>query len=321
MRFLDMINVVAETTGVGKRDSLPTGAKNQIIDWININYEKVWNAYPWEDIKEIELSLTTSDGIITLPNYVDDVIAVRNSTTPLPNISVVHVHNHDPDDLDGAGTPAGWYHISASPVLTPLAAAGIVKIASSSASDSSGTVRVEGVLNNETVFEEASLNGTTKASTTQTFDVLHNLTKPTTVGRVTIYNSSDAALATISPQENRARYKRIKLRPIVGSSTTIKVMCRRKFERMSSNHDSLLLSRAETAILKLTIADIFAYLGKMDKGGVYRNQGEEELNIAVRNETRINAKANQVLPLSGVFGRSGISSWDITVTGKSLLGI
>jgi len=142
MRFLDIINYVAENSGMGKRDSLLTGAKNLIIDWVNVNYEKVWNAYPWEDIKEIEISLTTSDGVVTLPNYVDDVTAVRNSTTPLKNYSVLHIHNFDPDDLDTAGTPDGWYHISASPVLTPLSAAGTVKIASSSASDGlSSTVK------------------------------------------------------------------------------------------------------------------------------------------------------------------------------------
>ena len=118
MRVIDLINQCAETTHMGERNNLPTKNKNFILDALNIEYEKIYRNYPWDNVKVFNVSATTSDGILILPSYVESVRAARITTSPLLPIGELFINNFKPENFDEAGTPTGYTFLPKSPVLT-----------------------------------------------------------------------------------------------------------------------------------------------------------------------------------------------------------
>jgi len=182
MRVIDIINHVCEVVGAGERDNIGTKTKNMVLDILNIEYEKVYNLYPWDDTKVLNVSATTTDGVLIFPSYVDAITAVRRTTSPLLPIGHIFVNNYSPGDFTQAGTPVGYIPLAPSPVLTQPSAATTVSILSNSTSDNSGVVRVEGLSGGVTAFEELSLDGTTEVNGTTSFTEINQVTKPRTTG-------------------------------------------------------------------------------------------------------------------------------------------
>lgn len=78
--------------------------------------------------------------------------------------------------------------------------ASTLKIVSSSASDSSQTVRVEGLVSGLPDFEDFSLNGTTAVTGSKSFTRVDRVVKSaTTIGRITVTSNSDNVTIVVLP--------------------------------------------------------------------------------------------------------------------------
>ena len=275
------------------------------MDNLNIQYKKIYDAYPWDDIKLFNVETTTTDGVIRLPNNVDQVRAVRIDKSVLYPKGEIHTFNFNPDAYDTAGTPYGYIHKPDSPLLVDSTTTEALDIVSTSTSDntaSSLTVRVEGESGGELISSEVDLNGTTDVPTSSfTLGTITSITKPLTTGSVKVKAQDGTVLATLLPHQYKSAYKTIQLSPIVNSSTTVKLMCLRKFERLVSDNDSILIDRAESAIIELTKAKIYDYLEMDVKAQTARTLAADDLRVALLNETRVNDKEMRVLPATGGF--------------------
>jgi len=323
MQVIDIINVVAEAAHVGKRTQIKSSVKTYILDRLNIEYKKMFNSYGWDDIKLFNLDVTTSDGIVTLPRYVDSVRAVRRDTNPLLPLGELQTFNYDPASFDtasnGLNTSSGYIHYPSSALFVDASADGVIQFKSSSVSDETAsalTIRIEGLTSDHPSVEENDLNGTTLVSTTASFDAgdVIKISKPLTTGTVIIYAANGTTeLGRIGPDEYQSYYKRIQLNPVVDESTTVTIMCTRKFERLVSDNDSLNIPRLESAVIHFTTAEVMDWTGHPNANNE-RAKGQDAIKTALLEENTKNSKNIVIRPASGLMDFHN-DNFDVTVTG------
>ena len=308
MRTLDILYHLAESVGIGDRDNLTTAVRNLILDYLNIEYEQAYNIRDWDDIKIINFSATTTNGVVTLPHHVDSIRAVRIGNSAYVPHSELEVWAYNPAGFDTAGTVYGYMKLPSKPLLTDATAAGILQFKSSDNTDdvagSTLTVRIEGEVSGLPTSEEANLNGSTLVPTSTSFDAgsIVSITKPLTTGRITIYAADGTTeLGSAGPDDQRFSYKRIQLANIVDTSTTVHFIALRKFERLVSDNDSVIIPAAEAAIIKNTRAELLDYLEKHTAGGIERAKGTDSLRLAIHKEDNMDESGKRVLPKIGRF--------------------
>lgn len=144
------------------------------------------------------------------------------------------------------GTPefARFYGISA--IARDLTGSITLQAKSSSVSDTSVSLRIEGyvdsaktILGYDTITLNSSSPTTYQASTSPvTFYGITKITKSgDTVGYVTIADNSSNVLATIMPVERASRYVVLKLGLIPDAVYSIKILFKRKVNRMVNDYD------------------------------------------------------------------------------------
>jgi hypothetical protein len=180
------------------------------VNWQNINYSYTFNtvagtqryALPDDFSKEISCADTTNDTVL-------------NKTT-LDEL----VRNYQ--DLDDSGTVQRYAIIEDCVKAQPTAASALA-IVSSSASDTTQTVLVRGIVSGAETYESVTLTGTTPANTTKSYTRIKGISKSAaTTGYVTITSNSAAVTNAVIPGETlETRYKLALLHYIPSSIYTI----------------------------------------------------------------------------------------------------
>lgn len=318
MRVIDIINQAVEESGIGRRGEIKSKTKDLVLDKLNTIYESIYTVHPWREAKIFNLSVTTTDGIVTLPYYVDTIRAARTgSNLPLVPINEVKLNLVAPESFDNTGSPSRFMHLSKSPVETQPSSASAITIASSSASDSTGIVRFEGFVSDVLDREEVSLNGTSDVTTTKVFTSITEITKPLTTGRITVKEGS-TTIGTIHPDDYSPRYQRIQLVPKVDSSTNVVFQCDRKFERFVSDNDSPVMEGVGSALFALLTADCYLYIKDIEMSSQWQKIGEDRLKILLERQDKIDESDRVVVPMMGMFGDLGehTNIIDLSPTGR-----
>lgn len=324
MQLIDLINVIVVASHTGQRDNIKSTVKEYAIDRINIEYERLFNAYSWDDVKRFNLDVVTTDGVVILPRYVDTVSAVRIGNSPILPRGEIQSSNFDPGEPNVVGNlgkdSRGYVHREASALFVQATAAGVIKFVSSSAADSSAsalTVRIEGLSSDQPLHEENVLNGITQVTTTASFDAgeVFKISKPLTTGTVIIYAADGLTeLARIGPDEYQPFYKRFALDPVVNESTTVTIMGSRKFERLVSDYDSLEIPSLESTVIDLVTARMKDWTDN-PSANVERALAKEGVESALLKENLKNAKNIRILPITGNFGFFDNNRFDTSITG------
>jgi hypothetical protein len=116
------------------------------------------------------------------------------------------------------GIPECYRMWKADMVNEQLKAASIVKVSSSSASDTTPKITVFGTVSGYPDFEQVTLTGTTAASGTKSFTAIERVVRDSaTVGRVTITNSAANTTVSVIPVGNTTAgimYRKVSLYPL-----------------------------------------------------------------------------------------------------------
>ncbi len=324
MTTLDMINNIVESTGIGSRTKIKASIKALVLDFLNIQYEEIYRVYRWPNIKVFNHSVTTTDGICVLPNYLDAIQAARIGNNPIKPVSELFRWDFNPAGFDTAGSATNYMTLAPVPLLADAAADGVLVFKSDSATDATAsalTVRIEGLVSGVRVSEENDLNGTADVTTTASFDAgsIISITKPRTTGRITV-EAADASteLGTAAPDATHFEYKRIQLAAIVDTSTVVKFLCTRRFEPLVSDNDSLLIPIATNALLAFTKAEVFNWLGDDAAESKVRAKGSSSLEVALNYIKEVNDTDQSVAPQLGgfFFTDQARDLFDISVSGK-----
>lgn len=315
MRVIDCINTAVELTGISNRNILPVDMKNTLIDFLNLDYQQIYSSYPWRDVKIFNLSVTTLSGIITLPQTVDSVRAVRSNDIALFPINEIKLNYIAPEEFSSSGTAIRTMYELPHPVETQPTTASKLKFVSTHASDTS-IIRIKGTSGGKTEYENLTLNGMTSVTSFFSYTEVLQITKAVTVGRIIISLADDTEIGYIQPEATNPRYERIKIIQDPGDGVTITLQCKRRFERLISDYDSPLMDIGHV-LTKMLSAAIYTNLShEPEKGSILKQEAIELLMDFFKSEEMIPDRDTVMIPAIGVFSDTAAHRvYDLSVSG------
>jgi hypothetical protein len=313
VQVTDIIALAVAKCGLARTDAVPTHLSALALKLLNKAYQDVWNVYPFRDEKVVGLSVSqAAQAECIFPEYIEAVRSLRNSDgTPIVPISELFLsENAGAAFSDTGSVPSQFYNLPDSPVQTQPPTATALKVLSSSTADTSGTVRVFGTVATLEAYEDFTLNGTTAVTGSLVFSEVKSVSKALTTGRITVaYGSGPTTIATMPPWAYLTAYRRIRLYPVPTAACTLYAECLRQMPRLTSDSDTILLHRAEPAIIDLLVAELYEYDEKPELAQGERAKAADHLKLALNAEEQRDRQDNRSFPASSIFGDDGV--WPI----------
>lgn len=266
--FAEIYNEIARQA----KDDTVNGIANA-KRWANAGYNRVVYDVDYPFLRR-ETTFTTTNGTRL---YIPSVIALRilNIRIPSENRYLTKI---DAERLDRArpqykvdtqvDIPLGWYIEDFVGVATQPPSAEVCGVKSSSASDTTQTVTVTGIVNGEVDQATATLNGTTNVSLVKSFTEIHSISKSAiTVGQITFGTNSTytTTYGILGPMHRTKRYIRIGLEPIPGSTLTCYMKFTPWMPEMVNDSDVTLIPASDTPlIVDAGLMHAYEFLGDMD---------------------------------------------------------
>lgn len=307
MRVTEIIDYAVVQANRARKGEIPNDLWEHCLDTLNIYYEQVWNLFPWNNAKMLNVVATTSTGELILPPYIDNVRAVRIGLTPLSPMGEILVNRHDPEAFEDTGSPCRFVWDAQYPVATQPTVATVIKIKSSSTADTTVKVRVYGTVGGVDTYEDFTLNGTSTVTGTKSFTAIRKISKGLTVGRVTVMETGLTELGTIAPWDYAPQYLRLQLIPRPDSEVTVTCHCLRKFVRLIDEYDGIEPDEMSTPVMHLLLASLFRGDGEMERAAYEERLAEAAIKAVSANENDHNDTDFSVLPERGSFGDLGHS--------------
>jgi len=217
--------------------------------WINLAQDHLFKIYDYWDALKAQIDFTTVDGTALYffpadfhkPFRMYDITNNRpiNIVDELPYFDANIANIADAVEAD----PNTAYIKEVSGVKVQVSTSGdTVQAKSSSASDTSVDVRVEGYLDSGLTivgYEDITVTGTTAVAGTTTFyKILHVSKGADSVGFITLEDSSAVDLAILESIQRVSRYKAFRLGKIPDDSTTsIRVLYKKKLRKLVDDDD------------------------------------------------------------------------------------
>lgn len=329
MNLLDSITYAVIKTKLGMAGNISNDVYSFARDAYNRMYRRVWDDFPWQNEKLINISGTTSTGILWFPRTVDAIRSVRLAdssnvvTRTLNPISDIKVNewNGNLFESGNTGTPTSYVMIADSPVskdlTTELASGSVVKVNNKSTA-TSVTVRVEGTDSGGAfVSDEITAAAGANQDGTVTFYSFTQITKNQTDGDVQVTDDGDITdvWAQIAPGQTQSIYKRIQLVPRVAVSTEVKIVATRRFEQLFADRQEVMIPVVSDALIDLLAAELLEYTEDYEKAVAERQKGWMRVKKAVELERTKNQQDNVYSPRQGMFGDNEFGLLDTSPTG------
>lgn len=191
--------------------------------------KRVWNAKQWSfKLRRFTFSTVASQEAYTLPKLVGEVYKIKSSASPY-DVQVIGEDLFDKcvPNPTTTGDPEFARLFEMVGVETQPTSASTITVVSSSASDTTQTVLVKGLVSNEVDYEEFALNGTTQVTGSKSFSQIYAVSKSdVTVGRISVKsNGATVTNTTLAPQDTTIRLRVLRLYPISANTTTITIKC------------------------------------------------------------------------------------------------
>ncbi len=223
--------------------------KSEIGTWINLALQELYNSYDFFLELKGEYDFTTVDGtsLYYMPLDFGKPIRVYDLTNK-KKINIKTEEEYSDGNISNIansteGDVSTLYFTEVVGVHKQVSSSGEkVKVKSSSASDTSVTVRIKGYINSDLTivgFENITLNGTTFVESANTYYKILGFSKDSdSVGYITLANSSSIELGVLGSIDRVAQYKAFKLGKIPDdSSTNIRVLYKKKFDKLVNDYD------------------------------------------------------------------------------------
>lgn len=223
--FIDHVNTVLGKLRADPITSLSTDTTTEAYraqNAVQRAVQRVWNAKQWSFKARIaNLSLTSGVTAYMVPETIAEIYQIRSNTPPylIQPIREDRFNQYVPNPQSTA-SPYAYRLFESRAGSLLLVTPAVVAVVSSSASDTTQTVLVKGIVSGSIDKELVSLSGTSPVSTTKTFSSIISLTKSdTTVGQVTL-SSGAVTLGILGPSDKVLRGKVIRFYPSPNASIT-----------------------------------------------------------------------------------------------------
>ena len=230
--FIDHVNACLQKVRETPITSLSTDTTTEAFraqEAVRRAVKRVWNAKQWSfKLRRFTFSTTASQEAYALPKLVGETYKIKSSASPY-DITVVSedLFDRNVPNPTTTGNPEIARLFEMVGVETQPTSASAVTVASSSASDTTQTVLIKGLVSGQVDYEELALNGTSQVTGSKQFSEIYAVSKSdVTVGRISVLsNGATVTNATIPTQDKVVRMRRLRLYPIPSSTLTITVKC------------------------------------------------------------------------------------------------
>lgn len=258
-------------------------ANSRIDYWLYLAEQRVVREIDLDQLLipyNISTVVSTRDYYIpTLYRRIRHINDVTNNNASIEEVSIRELTSYDPDGNQTGNISKyavmGIHEVSAQPL-----AASVISIVSSSASDTSQTVKLAGYNANQVYIEETlTLNGTIAVTGTTSFTELIEVRKSAdTVGIITVSDDDPVVLTRIPFNEHRMQYMKLRVFPIPDSIDTIHIYSYRKPLIMEDAQDTPDIPE-EWVELLLKIALEFGAYDNQDFDLYFKLRDENELGL------------------------------------------
>lgn len=225
-----------------------------------------------------DITATTED--IVLPDDFKDVVSLIDKTNKikLTQIDFQQWTMGDVSSIDTAGTTKS-YVLFDDVVNTQPTSASALAFVSSSASDTTQTFYVRGIVGGSEDYETGTLNGTTPVSTTKSFSRIYAIGFDSArTGIVTITaNAGATTVAAVSREMVQTRFKKLKLVPISAITLNLEMIYTQAPMPMSQTYDYPLLD-CEDILEAGATSDAWKYKRQNSKADYWETIFEKRLD-------------------------------------------
>ena len=268
-------------TNVGSDVQDTSSAMLSLIgEYLNDRYVEVLRRLNLLDTARLNYTFNTVGGTedYVMPDDFGKEVSVYDKTNnqPLGRITIqewVRDYGHEQDTQGSVYK----YLIVDSPVKTQPSSAGTVSVVSSSASDTTQSIYVKGILADGTEdYETIALNGTTTATGTKSFARILMLSKTAvTAGSITVTRGSDT-LSVMGRNRSVSRYKLMRLIQIPSGVATIELTYIQKVVPLHHDYDYLTIE-CEDVVEAGAKADAWRYKRQFAKAQEFDGIFEKRL--------------------------------------------
>lgn len=248
-KTLGLIKINASTDVQDTSSNIKTLAERYANRRYNEIYERFKSILGMQFVREsYQLSATAGTSKYALPDDFGEPIKVLDYTNNIQLNEIdpqqwvdrfgLNIAEGSGINIDTSGEVREYFIIDSNVVNDPSSAS-VISFVSSSASDSSQIMYVKGIASGRITQEEVSLNGTTTASTTNSFTRVLSISKNAdTAGIVTATSNSGAVeIANFSTDMREHRIKVIKLVRTPAQALTIQIPYVQRFLPMTNDND------------------------------------------------------------------------------------
>jgi len=229
-----------------------TDISTLIKRWANRGQKKFLvmanHKFSWMTLTNLTLTTIAGQNEYALSPLVDvaKVIVITDRVSPRK----IHVISREeflervPNPLDTSGDPTIAYLSGFTPINIQPSSASVLALVSSSPSDTSQVVKIEGLSSAGVLIgEEVTLNGTTPVSTTNSYArILNRSNNGFLSGILTITSNSGAVTnAVISPRSRQGMYPKLVLYPTPADARTLYYDAYMRLPELVNDNDTSLL--------------------------------------------------------------------------------
>jgi len=268
--------------------------------WVNDKYRDVISRYEWDELYfPHTINASGSVSAYALPSDADRIIICLDSTNG-ENISEVtnqqfYLENYD--TWNSTGTP-DKYFLTYDVVKSQPASAETLTVKSSSASDTTQTIFVRGLVSGEETYENITLNGTSVASATNSYTRILGVSKSaSTVGYVTVMENDETTVLSVLPGEQlESSYKIINFHPIPTGAITYKTIIKRRTLPLAQNYDYPVVKDIADIIELGGTAEAWRYKRQFSKAQAFDVMYEKMLSEKIYQREAQPNRINQFTP-------------------------
>lgn len=261
----------------------------RIAGYANTRYRNIAKKRPWIGLcRQITITETVGQNYIILPGWVEQVIDIHQTSTPvvLALQRYYNFINRHINDKTDAGDPFVATPVGRIGVLAPLPTSGVLTVVSSSTSDITQTVRVRGYDSNGVPVDESlAVNGTNVVTGAISF-ASDAGSEPffsksaDTVGTLTIKRSS-TVLAYLGPREFEIFYAKWLLHPQPNVANPLYLTVKKKIQLLTQAEDVPEISGIDDAMIAGTYAMCLEEKRQFQKAAAKWSQYNDEIDLAI----------------------------------------
>ena len=215
----------------------------QMERWVDISQDRILRSMDCDFLLDTKpITCVADQRVYYLECGFNRILNILNESTndilaELPERTIL---SSDPD-LSDTGTPDGYSVLGYAEVQSQFDGASKITVVSSSASDTTQTVRIRGLVSGIETTEAISLNGTTAVDSSSTYDADQDMLIRVSVpcaGNITVIDKEDSGVLSVIPIGwLRRPMMKVALYPIPSSTDTLKALVYRDPYYLTDDED------------------------------------------------------------------------------------